>query len=38
VRFPNVSHWVQQEAPDAVNAAMLAWLREKRLVPAEIRL
>lgn len=37
-RFPNVSHWVQQEAPDAVNAAMLAWLREKQLVPAEIRL
>ncbi|WP_353200372.1 alpha/beta hydrolase [Sandarakinorhabdus sp.] len=37
-RFPNVSHWVQQEAPDAVNAAMLAWLREKRLVPAEMRL
>ena len=37
-RFPNVSHWVQQEAPDAVNAAMLAWLREKRLAPANIRL
>lgn len=32
VRFPNVSHWVQQEAPEAVNAAMLAWLRAKGLV------
>ncbi|WP_353216957.1 alpha/beta hydrolase [Sandarakinorhabdus sp.] len=32
VRFPQVSHWVQQEAPDAVNAAMLAWLGEKGLV------
>lgn len=30
VRFPGVSHWVQQEAPDAVNAAMLDWLTEKR--------
>lgn len=30
-RFPNVSHWVQQEAPDAVNAAMREWLRAKRL-------
>lgn len=32
VRFPNVSHWVQQEAPVPVNTAMLAWLRAKRLV------
>ena len=32
VRFPGVSHWVQQEAPEAVNAAMLAWLQAKRLV------
>ncbi|OSZ72885.1 epoxide hydrolase [Sphingomonas sp. IBVSS1] len=31
VRFPNVSHWVQQEAPGPVNAAMLDWLREKGL-------
>jgi epoxide hydrolase 4 len=31
VRFPGVSHWVQQEAPDAVNAAMRAWLAEKGL-------
>jgi epoxide hydrolase 4 len=32
VRFPGVSHWVQQEAPGPVNAAMLAWLQAKRLV------
>lgn len=25
--LPNVSHWVQQEAPDTVNALMEAWLR-----------
>lgn len=30
-RFPGVSHWVQQEAPEAVNAALEAWLREKGL-------
>jgi pimeloyl-ACP methyl ester carboxylesterase len=29
VHVPNVSHWVQQEAPDAVNAAMVDWLNEK---------
>lgn len=34
VRFPNVSHWVQQEAPDAVNAALLDWLQAKGLTPA----
>ncbi len=28
-RFPQVSHWVQQEAPGPVNAAMLDWLRAK---------
>lgn len=28
VRYlPNVSHWVQQEAPETVNAMMTAWLR-----------
>jgi len=32
VRFPMVSHWVQQEAPDAVNAAMLAWMQERALI------
>lgn len=26
-RLPNVSHWVQQEAPDAVNAALREWLQ-----------
>ncbi len=30
-RFPNVSHWVQQEAPEAVNAAMLDWLKARGL-------
>lgn len=29
VRFPGVSHWVQQEAPEAVNAAMQAWIGRK---------
>ena len=29
-RLPNVSHWVQQEAPDAVNAALGAWLERLR--------
>jgi pimeloyl-ACP methyl ester carboxylesterase len=24
--LPNVSHWVQQEAPDTVNAMIEAWL------------
>ncbi len=31
-RFPGVSHWVQQEAPGKVNAALTDWLREKGLV------
>jgi pimeloyl-ACP methyl ester carboxylesterase len=34
VRLADASHWVQQDAPDAVNAAMVAWLAargEKRL-------
>jgi pimeloyl-ACP methyl ester carboxylesterase len=26
-RLPGVSHWVQQEAPEQVNALMAAWLR-----------
>lgn len=30
-RLPGVSHWVQQEAPEAVNARLEAWLREKGL-------
>jgi pimeloyl-ACP methyl ester carboxylesterase len=34
VRLPQASHWVQQDAPEAVNAAMVEWLAargEKRL-------
>jgi pimeloyl-ACP methyl ester carboxylesterase len=30
-RLPGVSHWVQQEAPEAVNARLEAWLGEKGL-------
>ena len=30
-RLPNVSHWVQQEAPDAVNARLEAWMKVKGL-------
>lgn len=29
-RFPDVSHWLPEEAPDEVNAAIGAWLRELR--------
>ncbi len=32
-RFPGVSHWVQQEAPEAVNDRMAAWLRSHNLAP-----
>lgn len=28
-RLPGVSHWVQQEAPEAVNAILADWLRER---------
>jgi epoxide hydrolase 4 len=28
-RIPNVSHWVQQEAPEAVNEIVEAWLTGK---------
>ena len=31
-RLPRVSHWVQQEAPGKVNAALADWLRGKGLV------
>lgn len=34
VRLPDASHWVQQDAPDAVNAAMAAWLIHQQLAPA----
>lgn len=27
-RFPDASHWVQQDVPDQVNAALKAWLAE----------
>ncbi len=30
-RLPRVSHWVQQEAPDAVNARLAEWLHGKSL-------
>lgn len=30
-RLPGVSHWVQEEAPDEVNAALTAWLRQRAL-------
>jgi len=30
-RFPNVSHWVQQEAAEEVNAALVAWMAAKGL-------
>ncbi len=33
-RLPNVSHWVQQEAPDTVNALLGEWLGAPRPGPA----
>jgi epoxide hydrolase 4 len=30
-RLPGVSHWVQQEAPEAVNASIAEWARGQRL-------
>jgi pimeloyl-ACP methyl ester carboxylesterase len=30
-RLPEVSHWVPEEAPEAVNAALSAWLRQRGL-------
>lgn len=33
-RLPGVSHWVQQEAPEAVNARLLAWLDRRGLADA----
>jgi pimeloyl-ACP methyl ester carboxylesterase len=32
-RLPGVSHWVQQEAPEAVNAALRTWLQKRQLAP-----
>ncbi len=33
-RLPEVSHWVQQEAPEAVNAQLAAWMKAKGLARA----
>jgi pimeloyl-ACP methyl ester carboxylesterase len=33
-RLPGVSHWVQQEAPEAVNGRLLSWLASRGLAPA----
>lgn len=33
--LPGVSHWVQQEAPEKVNAMLSAWLRGERVPEAE---
>jgi pimeloyl-ACP methyl ester carboxylesterase len=30
-RLPHVSHWVQQEAPDKVNAILAHWLADRDL-------
>ncbi len=32
-RLPGVSHWVQQEAPAKVNAAIAAWLETNQILP-----
>lgn len=35
VRYlPNVSHWVQQEAPETVNGMLEAWLEDRRIPEA----
>jgi pimeloyl-ACP methyl ester carboxylesterase len=31
-QLPGVSHWVQQEAPEKVNARMLSWMRDRDLI------
>ena len=33
-RIPNASHWVQQDAPDEVNAALLEFLKPRAAAPA----
>ncbi len=33
-RLPGVSHWVQQEAPQAVNASLLRWMGSRGLLDA----
>ncbi len=37
-RLPNASHWVQQDAPDEVNARLTIWLHKKALVPNALML
>jgi pimeloyl-ACP methyl ester carboxylesterase len=32
-RLPGVSHWVQEDAPDPVNALVIEWARGKGLMP-----
>jgi pimeloyl-ACP methyl ester carboxylesterase len=32
-RLPGISHWVQQEAPDQVNATLAGWMADKQLTP-----
>ncbi len=32
--LPNISHWVQQEAPETVNAMLEAWLTDERVPQA----
>ncbi len=34
-RLPGVSHWVQQEAPDRVNAVLRDWMTARRLTTAQ---
>jgi pimeloyl-ACP methyl ester carboxylesterase len=34
VTLPDASHWVQQDAPEPVNAAMMAWLTRKHITAA----
>jgi hypothetical protein len=33
-RLPGVSHWVEHDAADRVNAMIAAWARAKGLAPA----
>jgi pimeloyl-ACP methyl ester carboxylesterase len=33
--LPGVSHWVQQEAPETVNAMLEAWLQDKPVPEAD---
>jgi pimeloyl-ACP methyl ester carboxylesterase len=35
--LPQVSHWVQQEAPEAVNAMMRAWIEGRQVPKAGLR-